>query len=230
WIQMLIQSSRAEGIPRIQFCRNCKVCKPVQLDCLPVCLRLVCRYNFQVCSNLKQLCLSCLVFFFFCHFKSKFVITLSKNNDSIARDVHRFQLFCFIQSFRIIDIIQSIHCLFDFLFIIHVSGCEYLLASACMSRSSLLHELCEHTCFIAVMPFRCHLGKMLFSHASSCPVRDDLFSLKLPLFFCCLEGYQISFAHDDHILFTVAAKFRECRRCLRIFSFFTNDQFAVSKI
>ena len=99
-----------------------------------------------------------------------------------------------------------------------------------MSRSSLLHKLSKHTSLIAVMPLRRHSGKDLLSHASSCPVRNDLFSLKLSVFLCRLKGHQFSLAHNDHIFFTVAAKLREGRRCLRIPSFFSDDQLSVAEI
>ena len=42
-----------------------------------------------------------------------------------------------------------------------------------------------------------------------------------------MERYKVTFTHDYHIFFAVTAKFRECRRSLWVFSFFTDDQFSV---
>ena len=54
----------------------------------------------------------------------------------------------------------------------------------------------------------------------------DLLFLEPPVFLCRLKRYQFPLAHNDHILFTVAAKFRKCRRCLRIPALLADDQFA----
>ena len=105
------------------------------------------------------------------------MITLTKDDHSVAGNIHCLQLFAFINRIRIVNVIQSLHGLMDLLLVVHVSRRKYLLPAAGMPRSSLLHELGEHSCAVALMPFRGHPRKDLLPHASSRPVWNNLLCL-----------------------------------------------------
>ena len=227
---MLIKSSRTVGIPRIQFACHSQMYKPVHLNCLPVSLRFVSRHNTAVFCNLKKFCLS----FFFCACSCKFFgilcIVLCKNHDRITGNIHAFQFSFFIKGFRIIHIIQFFKGKLDICLMPQKAFIIDVFWAYCMTRSSLFHKFGKHTCFICIFPLRSHMCQYLMPDWTILPVWNHFLFLKIIvlLFDCKIDQFPV--IHDFQILYSMAAKIRECRCSLRVTAFFTNDQFAITYV
>ena len=227
---MLVESARAESVPRVELCCNSQVCEPVELDSLPVSLRLVSRNYLEVLCHLLELCLADRVLTLCSLFCQKLSVSFAEDHDSIAVDHHCLELVLLLESFRIVHEIESVDGFLDLYLIVSVSLDEYVLASACVSRASLLHELCEHAGSICFFPLFSHAVEQLVSHRFALPVRDDQLFLILEILLCDRVVYDSSVVHDVHVFESVACELRECRRRLRVLSLFTYDKLAFSEV
>ena len=228
--EVLVESSRAERVPWVQLCGDSKVCEPVELYRLPECLRLVSRNDVEVLYHLLKLCPAHLIFALFSFFLQQLLISLSENHHCIAVDQHGLELVFLLKSFRIVHEIQRINSCLDLFFIVSVSLCEYVLAPACMSRASLLHELSKHAGSVAFLPLMRHAREQLVSHGFSFPERNDDLFLILEVLISDSIVDDLSVVHDIHVFKSVACEFRECRRRLRILALLTDDKLSLAEV
>ena len=190
----------------------------------------MCRNDIQVCSHLHEFCLAHRILTL-CGFRfQQLLISLTKYHDCVTVDEHGFEFIFLVDRFRVIHEIKSVDSCLYFLFVISVSPGEYIFAAACMSRTSLLHELGKHTGCIAFSPLVCHAGDQLVLHGLAFPVwYYDLF-LVFDILLCHSIVNDSTVVHDVHVFDSVTCQLRECRRGLRVLSLFTDDKLSFSKI
>ena len=229
-VQMLIQTSRAESVPRIQLRRHGQMREPVVLDRLPVGLRPVRGNDLEVLHHLKQLGFTFRIRTFFRLGGDQIVITLSKDADSVAVDLHGLELFSLIQCLRIIHEIQMIDRILNICLMFHVSFGEHIPAAAGVARTSLLHKFREHARVVAVSPRRGHAGKQTVTHGFALPVGNNDLLLVSDILLRHLKGYQLPVVHDVHVFDRMTAELRKCRRCLRVSALFSDDQLSLAEV
>ncbi len=223
---MLIQVTRAEGVPGVQFCGHAEVDEPVILQRLPEIPRGVRRDVRTDLGDAFQFLLPLRVRLLLRQLLGFFRVAFCKADQSVGADVHCLELFLLIIGFWIVQVIQVFQALLDVSLEIEESFAVDFVIQDGVTRRPLLHELGKDAGLIRGLPLLRHFLKDEFAHGLPPPEGDDGFLVDLPGLGADGKGYLFPGIEDVQIFQGMAAQFRVGRRGFGGRAFFTDDQFA----
>ena len=184
----------------------------------------------QLCSDLTQLGLADRILTLRRHLQRQIVISLTQDHDGVAVDGHGSQFLLLVERLGIIEEIQLADRFFDLGLEIQEALLVELAAAGGMAGAALLHELGEHTDFVAVSPLLGHAVQQVITGGSALPVRDDLLFLQLEVRIGYGEAHELPLVHDSHVFQGVAAQLGEGRGALRILALLADEQLVIAQI
>ena len=169
---MLIKPTRVKRVPRIKLGDHPYVNEPVILQCFPKCSRCLSRYPFTDVCYLKQFGFSFGILFFCCQCFQFVCMPSGKNDQCVCRYDHGLQLLFFIQSFRVIEVVNVFKGSLDFRFyIFEPLGIDFIPQNGMPGRTLFL-KFGKNAGAIGIEPFWGHIGEYFFAYGLTEPERN----------------------------------------------------------
>ena len=224
--QMLIQASRAEGVPGVELRGHAQVNEPVRLQRLPEvagCVRGDARTHL---GDAQQFDAALRIGFRRSETARRLSVALREADQRSSRDAHRFELLLPRIGFGIVEIIQRSETRINPRLEIQHAGVVDLVIHHRVARRALLHELGEDTRVVGCQPLRRHLLEKQLAHGFPLPEGNHRLGIRLARLWTDFERRLLPRIEDIEVFQRVAAEFGEGGRSFGGGAFLAHNQLA----